>query len=119
MSDKSQGVLVKPATEEADPQPACLPKGGLPAIVKRGSEDQGSGFYAEAKFFAKGRQLNPPARLMKSCPPTSFSNEFIASETEDWVRDSLFAAFPKCRSVATARKQSICRSSTPILAPTD
>ena len=119
MPDKWQGQFIETATEEADPQPVCLTKDGLPAIVQRGAEHQGSGFYAETKFLAKGRQLDAPARSDEQWPPTSFSKEFIASETEDWARDSLFAAFPKCRSVATARKQSICRSSTPILASTD
>ena len=69
MSDKRQGVLVKTATEETDPQPACLAKGGLPAIVQGGAENQGSGFYSEAKFLAKGRQLNPPARSYEELPP--------------------------------------------------
>jgi hypothetical protein len=39
MSDKWQGVLIQSATEEIDPQPACLAKGGLPAIIQRGTED--------------------------------------------------------------------------------
>jgi hypothetical protein len=62
MSDKGQGQLIKTATEETDPQPARLAEDGLPAIVQRGAEDQGSGLYAEAEFLAKGRQLNAPAR---------------------------------------------------------
>jgi hypothetical protein len=72
MSDKWQGVLVKTATEETDPQPACLAKGGFPAIVQRGAEDQGSGFYSEAKFLAKERQLNPPARSYEELPANLF-----------------------------------------------
>jgi hypothetical protein len=72
MSDKWQSVLIKTATEETDPQPACLAKGDLPAIVQRGAEDQGSGFYAEAKFLAKGRQLNPPTRSYKELPSNLF-----------------------------------------------
>src|SRR5258708_31153727 len=40
MSDKWQGVLVKTATQETDPQPACLAEGGLPAVVQRGPKDQ-------------------------------------------------------------------------------
>jgi hypothetical protein len=69
MPDKGQGVLVKTATEETDPQPACLAKGDLPAIVQRGAEDQDSGFYSETKFLAKGRQLNPPACSYEELPP--------------------------------------------------
>jgi hypothetical protein len=61
MPDKGQGVLVKTATEETDTQPASLAEDDLPAIVQRGAENQSSGFYSEAKFLAKGRQLNPPA----------------------------------------------------------
>jgi hypothetical protein len=72
MSDKWQGVLIETATEETDPQPAYLAKGGLPAIVQRGAEDQGSGFYAEAKFLAEGSQLNPPARSDEELPPNLF-----------------------------------------------
>src|SRR5258707_10893827 len=45
MSDKWQGQLIKTATEETDPQPACLAKGSLPAIIQRGAEDQRNGFY--------------------------------------------------------------------------
>jgi hypothetical protein len=33
MSDKGQGVLIKTPTEETDPQPTSLAKGGLSAIV--------------------------------------------------------------------------------------
>jgi|ERR1700733_2213612 hypothetical protein len=62
MSDKWQGVLIKSATEETDPRSARLANGGLPAIVQRGTEDQGGGLCSEAKFLAQGRQLNPPAR---------------------------------------------------------
>ena len=69
MSDKWQGIFIKTAAEETDPQAACLAKGGLPAIVQHGAEDQGSGFYAEAKFLAKGRQLNSPARSYEELPP--------------------------------------------------
>jgi len=72
MSDKWQGQLIKTATEETDTQPACLAKGGLPAIVQRGVQDQAGGFYAEAKFLAKGRQLNPPARSCEELPPDLF-----------------------------------------------
>jgi hypothetical protein len=69
MPDKGQGVLVKTAAEETDPQPAGLAKGDLPAIVQRSAEDQGSGFYSETKFLAKGRQLNPPACSYEELPP--------------------------------------------------
>jgi hypothetical protein len=69
MPNKGQGVLIKTATKETNPQPACLAKGGFPAIVQRGAEDEGSGFYAEAEFLAKGRQLNPPARSYEELPP--------------------------------------------------
>src|SRR5271155_2411318 len=69
MSDKRQGVLIKTAAEETDPQPACLAKGGLPAVVQRGADDQRSGLYAEAKFLAEGRQLNAPARSDEELPP--------------------------------------------------
>src|SRR5216683_3766093 len=62
MPDKWQGQFIKSATEETDPQPVCLTKGGLPTIVQRGAENQGSGFYAETKFLTKGRQLNASAR---------------------------------------------------------
>ena len=72
MSDKWQGVFIKTATEETDPQPACLAKGGVPAIVQRGAKDQGSGFYAEAKFLAEGRQLNPSAGSYEELPPYLF-----------------------------------------------
>jgi hypothetical protein len=70
MPDKGQGVFIKTATEETDPQPACLAERGLPAIVQRGAEDQDSGFHAEAKFLAKGRQLNPSARSYEE--PSSY-----------------------------------------------
>src|ERR1700728_2201681 len=69
MPDKGQGVLVKTATEETDPQPASLAEGDVPAIVERCAENQSSGFYSEAKFLAKGRQLNPPARSPEEPPP--------------------------------------------------
>src|SRR5216684_7663886 len=62
MPDKWQGQFIKSATEETDPQPVCLTKGGLPAIVQRGAENQGSGFYTETKLVAEGRQLDTPAR---------------------------------------------------------
>jgi hypothetical protein len=62
MPDEWQGQFIESAAEETDPQSICLTKRGLPAIVQRGAEDQGGGFYAETKPFAKGRQLNPPAR---------------------------------------------------------
>jgi hypothetical protein len=55
MSDKGQGQLIKTAAEETDPQPVCLAKGGLPAIVQCRAEDQGGRFYAEAKLLAEGR----------------------------------------------------------------
>jgi hypothetical protein len=69
MPDKGQGVLVKTATEETDPQPASLAEGDLPAIVQRGAENQSSGFYSEAKFLAKGRQLNPSACSYEELAP--------------------------------------------------
>jgi hypothetical protein len=72
MPDKWQGHLVKAATEEADPQPVRLANGGIPAVVQRGAEDQGSGLCSEAKFLAKGRQLNPPARSHEELPPDLF-----------------------------------------------
>jgi hypothetical protein len=72
MSDKWQGQLIKTATEETDPQPACLAKSDLPAIVQRGTQDQSSGFYAEAEFLAKGRQLNLPARSYEELPSNLF-----------------------------------------------
>src|ERR1700677_1232972 len=72
MSDKWQGVLIETATEETDPQPACLAEGGLPAIVPRGMEDQGSRLYSEPKFLAKERQLNPPARSDEELPSNLF-----------------------------------------------
>ncbi len=72
MSDKRQGVFIKTTTEEADPQSVCLTKGGLLAILQRGSEDQGSGFYSTAKFLAKRRQLNPPARSYEELPADLF-----------------------------------------------
>jgi hypothetical protein len=72
MPDKRQGVLIKTATEETDPRPARLANGGLPAIVQRSAEDQGSGLCSEAKFLAKGRQLNPPARSYEELPPNLF-----------------------------------------------
>jgi len=101
MPDKWQGQFIKSATEETDPQPVCLTKGGVPAIVQCGTENQGSGFYAETKLLAEGVQLDTPCSFFtKSCPPTSFSNEFIASENRGLSEeDNLFAAFPKCRSV--------------------
>jgi hypothetical protein len=69
MPDKRQGQFIKSATEETDPQSACLTKGGFPAIVQRGAEDQGSGFYAETKPLAKGRKLDTPARSDEQLPP--------------------------------------------------
>jgi hypothetical protein len=69
MSDKRQGQFIKSATEKADPQPACLTKGGFPAIVQRGTEDQGGGLYAEAKPLAKGRKLDSPARSNEQLSP--------------------------------------------------
>jgi hypothetical protein len=72
MSDKWQGVLIQTATQETDPQPACLAESGLTAVVQRGAEDQGSRLYAEAKFLAKGRQLNAPARSYEELPPNLF-----------------------------------------------
>jgi hypothetical protein len=62
MPDKWQGQLIKSATEETDPQPVCLTKGGLPAIVQRRAQHQGGGLYAETKLLSKGRQLDTPAR---------------------------------------------------------
>src|SRR3984957_799821 len=62
MSDKRQGVLIKTATKKTDPQPVRLAKGGLPAVVQRGAEDEECGLYAEAKFLTKRGQLNTPAR---------------------------------------------------------
>jgi hypothetical protein len=72
MSDKWQGVFIKTATEETDPQAACLAERDLPAIVQRGAEDQGSGFYAEAKFLAEGRQLDMSARSYEELPANLF-----------------------------------------------
>jgi hypothetical protein len=72
MPDKWQGQLIKSATEETDPQPVCLTKGGFPAIFQRGAEDQGSGFYAETKLLAEGRQLDTPARSYEE-PKRSFA----------------------------------------------
>jgi hypothetical protein len=72
MPDKWQGQLIKSATEETDPQPVCLTKGGLPAIVQRGAENQGSGFYAETKLLAEGRQSNTPARSYEELPSHLF-----------------------------------------------
>ncbi len=72
MSDKWQGVFIKTATEETDPQPACLAKGGLPAVVQRGAKNQGCGLYAEAKFLAERGQLNSPARSYEELPPNLF-----------------------------------------------
>jgi hypothetical protein len=69
MPDKWQGQLIKAATEETDPQPACLTKGGLPAILQRGAEHQHRGLYAETQLLAKGRQLNTPARSYEQPPP--------------------------------------------------
>jgi hypothetical protein len=69
MPYKGQGVLIKTATKETDPQPACLAKGGLPAIVQRGAKEQGRWLYSEAKFLAKRRQLNPPARSYEELSP--------------------------------------------------
>jgi hypothetical protein len=68
MPDKGQRQFIKSATEEADPQSACLTKGGFPAIVQRGAEDQGGGFYAETKLLTKGRQLDAPARSDEQLP---------------------------------------------------
>src|SRR4029077_12995162 len=109
MPDKGQGQLVEATTEETDLQSVCLTKGGLPAILQSRAEHQRRGFDAEAQLLTERRQLNPPARSYEQLPPTSCSRERIASETEDWARESRFAALPKCNSMATARKQSICR----------
>src|SRR5882757_9479524 len=68
MPDKRQGQFIKSATEEADPQSACLTKGGFPAIVQRSAEDQGGGFRAEAKPLTEGRQLDAPARSDEQLP---------------------------------------------------
>ena len=68
MSDKWQSVPIETPTEEADPQPARLAKGGFPAIVQRGAEDQGSRFYAKAKFLAKGGQVYPPTGSYEKLP---------------------------------------------------
>ncbi len=68
MPDKWQGQLIKAATEETDPQPACLTKGGLPAIFQRGAEHQRRRLYAEAQLLAEGRQLNTPARSYEQLP---------------------------------------------------
>jgi hypothetical protein len=69
MPDKRQGQFIKSATEEADPQSACLTKGGFPAIVQRGAENQSGGFYAETKSLAKRRQLDAPARSYEQLSP--------------------------------------------------
>jgi hypothetical protein len=55
MPDKWQGQFIKSATEETDPQPVCLTKGGVPTIIQCGTENQGSGFYAETELLAEGR----------------------------------------------------------------
>src|ERR1700716_3883768 len=68
MPDKWQSQFIKSATEEADPQPVCLTKGGFPAIVQRGAEDQRGGLYAETKLLAEGRQLDTPARSDEQLP---------------------------------------------------
>src|SRR6267378_3909642 len=72
MPDKWQGQLIKSATEETDPQPVCLTKGGLPAIVQRRAQHQGGGLYAETKLVAEGRQLNTPARSYEELPSHLF-----------------------------------------------
>ena len=72
MPDKWQGQLIKSATEETDPQPVCLTKRGFPAIVQRGAENQGSGFYAETKLLAEGRHLDTPARSYEELPSHLF-----------------------------------------------
>jgi hypothetical protein len=72
MPDKWQGQLIKSATEETDPQPVCLARRGLPAIVQRGAEDQGGGFYAEPKLLAERRQLDTPARSDEELPSHLF-----------------------------------------------
>jgi hypothetical protein len=72
MPDKWQGQFIKAATEEADPKSVCLAKGGLPAILQRGAEDQGSGFGAETKLLAEGRQLDTPARSYEELSPDLF-----------------------------------------------
>jgi hypothetical protein len=68
MPDEWQSQFIKSATEEADPQPVCLTKGGFPAIVQRGAEDQRGGLYAETKLLAEGRQLDTPARSDEQLP---------------------------------------------------
>src|ERR1700675_1978286 len=68
MPDEWQGQFIESTTEEADPQSICLTKRGLPAIVQRGAEDQGGGFYAETKLLTKGRQLDTPARSDEQLP---------------------------------------------------
>jgi hypothetical protein len=68
MPDEWQGQFIKSATEKADPQSACLTKGGFPAIVQRGAEDQGSRFYAETKLLAEGRKLDTPAGSDEQLP---------------------------------------------------
>jgi hypothetical protein len=69
MPDKRQGQLIKSAAEETDPQPVCLTKGGFPAIVQRGAQDQRGGFYAETKLLAEGRKLDTPARSDEQLSP--------------------------------------------------
>jgi hypothetical protein len=72
MSDKWQRQLIKTATEETDPQPACLAKSDLPAIVQRGAQNQSRGLNAEAEFLTKGRQPNLPARSDEELPSNLF-----------------------------------------------
>ena len=68
MPDEWQGQFIESAAEETDPQSICLTKRGLPAIVQRGAEDQGGGFYAETKLLTKGRQLDASARSDEQLP---------------------------------------------------
>src|SRR5258708_20024089 len=62
MPDKWQGQLIKSATEETDPQPVCLTKGGLPAIVQRRAQHQGGRLYADTHLAAHGSLLHAPPR---------------------------------------------------------
>ena len=68
MPDEWLGQFIEPATEEANPQSACLTKRGFLTIVQRRAEDQGGGFYAETKLLTKGRQLDASARSDEQLP---------------------------------------------------
>jgi hypothetical protein len=83
MPDKWQGQLIKSATEETDLSRFVWPSAVFLQSSSVARRTRAAGSTPRRNFSPRGVSWTRLLVLTKSCPPTSFSNEFIASEMED------------------------------------